>query len=464
MVRVVSEDEDAVIRDMNLTKNISMSKTAMIHQSEKAKNNFTSFFSNTVSTFNYKMNFEEALRDYRKSLIDDNDRSFISHMNFMKNKYVKLLQLPSFPKIEFRRKLYLKRYEKEITLDYIQEIHEHVKNNPGKPLSLPHVEITQPSSITDKENALYLEKVEKDKKLRYVSTRLIHVSNLALKNDDKTSFQNTIINVFKKTSTIPVNSLMIYIHGGGYIGGTTLSAEKFLRVWSNDLNIPIIGIDYNCAPKYPYPKALDDVWQAYLWIIKHSKEQFSINPQHILLAGDSAGGALCLSLTYLLIAHNLKLPDLLLLAYPGCDVDLNGMTNSQILILQDVQLTYNMVMFCRQSYTGNYQNKNDFFLNQCKAPDDILKKLPKTRFYNASSDPLRDDAIHLIEKIAALDVDCKAYEFKEYTHAFWNSQLPSIKDNAFDILLNDIREHFESINVKLPTKEEVEKEKKLPFL
>ena len=54
---------------------------------------------------------------------------------------------------------------------------------------------------------------------------------------------------------------MIYIHGGGFVGGSTFIHEDVLRNWSKKFRIPIIGIDYRISPKYKYPEALDDIYQ-----------------------------------------------------------------------------------------------------------------------------------------------------------------------------------------------------------
>jgi hormone-sensitive lipase len=95
------------------------------------------------------------------------------------------------------------------------------------------------------------------------------------------------------------------------------SHENYLRKWSKALGVPIISIDYRLAPEHPYPLPLDDVWQAYNWIIKHASDELAMEIDKIILVGDSAGGNLVLGLTYLLILHNRRLPDSIFLAYPG---------------------------------------------------------------------------------------------------------------------------------------------------
>lgn len=95
------------------------------------------------------------------------------------------------------------------------------------------------------------------------------------------------------------------------------SHENYLRKWVNKLDVPVLSIDYRLAPQHPYPNALDDVFQAYMWAIKYAEDELNIIPEKIILVGDSAGGNLVLGLTYLLILLNKRLPTALFLVYPG---------------------------------------------------------------------------------------------------------------------------------------------------
>jgi hormone-sensitive lipase len=79
----------------------------------------------------------------------------------------------------------------------------------------------------------------------------------------------------------------------------------------------LISVDYRLSPEYPFPEAIDDVWQAYNWILKYAEDEFNIELNNIIVVGDSAGGNLILVLLYLLIHNNKKLPKAVFLCYPG---------------------------------------------------------------------------------------------------------------------------------------------------
>ena len=48
-----------------------------------------------------------------------------------------------------------------------------------------------------------------------------------------------------------------------------------------------------------------------MWIIKYAEKFFKIKIEDILLVGDSAGGNLFLSLTYILILKCIRLPNVI---------------------------------------------------------------------------------------------------------------------------------------------------------
>jgi len=157
--------------------------------------------------------------------------------------------------------------------------------------------------------------------------------------------------------------------------------------------VPLISIDYRLAPDNPYPKALEDCWQAYKWVVSYGEAYFNITIDKIILVGDSAGGNLALGVTYLSLIHNVRIPSALFLFYPALKFHFDYFTPSLLLSVNDVVLPLHFLKFCVDAYLDKYFNKNDFFLNPLNAPLEIIKRLPYTRIFGGSSDPLRDDII-----------------------------------------------------------------------
>ncbi|MFN8371809.1 MAG: alpha/beta hydrolase [Anaerolineae bacterium] len=84
--------------------------------------------------------------------------------------------------------------------------------------------------------------------------------------------------------------VLLYLHGGGFIYGWTQAHRLMVGDLTRKLGMRALAVDYRLAPEYPFPAALDDCVTAYRWLLKQG-----IAPQHIAIAGDSAGGNLTLA-------------------------------------------------------------------------------------------------------------------------------------------------------------------------
>ena len=94
-------------------------------------------------------------------------------------------------------------------------------------------------------------------------------------------FQKTVKNITGKCFKNPQSDdsegvIVIHMHGGGFVAMSSASMRILIRPWCKTLNMVHFSIDYRLAPKDPYPAALDDVWQAYLWILNYCESILGI--------------------------------------------------------------------------------------------------------------------------------------------------------------------------------------------
>lgn len=114
-------------------------------------------------------------------------------------------------------------------------------------------------------------------------------------------------------------NIILYIHGGAYVFGTAHMYLRFFKSLMEDyekegVSCSILSLDYTLAPQGVFPKATEECVAAYEYLLKN----LSINPKNIVVAGDSAGGALSLSLCYQ-IKESYPLPAGLILFSPWVD-------------------------------------------------------------------------------------------------------------------------------------------------
>jgi acetyl esterase/lipase len=126
---------------------------------------------------------------------------------------------------------------------------------------------------------------------------------------------------------------VLWIHGGGRImGACDNSADiKICQHLCKELDMPVLSASYRLAPKHPFPAALDDLVEAYKWLVDRLRsdatDDMKQRPIRIAVAGESAGGGLAAELCQKLLDQqqessgegSLPLPVTQLLIYPMLD-------------------------------------------------------------------------------------------------------------------------------------------------
>jgi monoterpene epsilon-lactone hydrolase len=98
-----------------------------------------------------------------------------------------------------------------------------------------------------------------------------------------------------------MDRVMLYLHGGGYRAGSAAAFSGFASQFAAVMGMPVLLPDYRLAPEHPFPAAVEDVVQAYKWLLAQG-----YSPGRVVLLGDTAGGGLVVSA--MLAARGLGLP------------------------------------------------------------------------------------------------------------------------------------------------------------
>lgn len=85
--------------------------------------------------------------------------------------------------------------------------------------------------------------------------------------------------------------VIVYLHGGAFLTCGANSHGRLVEALSKFADSPILVVNYRLLPKNSVGMALDDCHDAYRWLRQRGYE-----PDQIVLAGDSAGGYLALTL------------------------------------------------------------------------------------------------------------------------------------------------------------------------
>lgn len=108
--------------------------------------------------------------------------------------------------------------------------------------------------------------------------------------------------------------VMMYIHGGAYYFGSVDEHRYQMQRHARKLKARVFAPRYRLSPQFPFPCGLHDCLAAYLYLLQTQ------DPSTIVLAGDSAGGGMAMSLLCVLRDQGLPLPAGAILLSPWVDL------------------------------------------------------------------------------------------------------------------------------------------------
>ena len=189
--------------------------------------------------------------------------------------------------------------------------------------------------------------------------------------------------------------VLLYLHGGGYQLGSCQAYRLLAATLSQVIGWRLLVLDYRLAPEHPFPAAVEDATAAYRWLVATG-----ITPEHIMLAGDSAGGGLTLAELVSLRDAGAVLPAGAILLSAWTDLALSGdswRTNEE----KDFLVTRAFSLEQRQAYLGERDPRTP--LASPLYAD--LHGLPPLLIQVGSEEVLLDDATRMAEQARAAGVE-----------------------------------------------------------
>jgi len=228
--------------------------------------------------------------------------------------------------------------------------------------------------------------------------------------------------------------VLLYLHGGGFVFGLTPQHLQMGAYLARNMGIRIFMVDYRLAPDYPFPAALDDCVTAYRWLIKQD-----ISAQNIVVAGDSAGGNLTITMLTKLRDSGYPLPAAAACLSPVTDLTTH---DSQRPGFKDPLLPPKAVKFYSRSYVGKHDTQDPLI----SPVFGNLRGLPPMLVHAGEDEILRDDAVRITDLARSEGVDVRLEIYPRMWHVWQlNLTLPQATQSLSDIT------HFFKEHLKLAT-------------
>ncbi len=213
---------------------------------------------------------------------------------------------------------------------------------------------------------------------------------------------------------------ILFFHGGGFISGSIATHDVYALGIAEASGLPVISINYRLAPENPYPAAVEDAYDALVWIVENA-DRLELDADRLAVGGDSAGGTLTAALT--LMARDRGGPGIAYqyLIFPALDTDLDS--GSYLTNTEDPFLTRDHMAHYWDAYLESRMDTADPYAVPMRATD--LAGLPPAYVLTAEFDPLRDEGERYGERLAQAGVKTTVRRAPGTIHGFLRARYVS---------------------------------------
>lgn len=207
---------------------------------------------------------------------------------------------------------------------------------------------------------------------------------------------------------------LIYFHGGGWIFGDLESHDAIAAEIAAAAGVAVVAVDYRLAPEHRFPAAFEDAWAA-VRALSRLAPAWGIDPDHLAVGGDSAGGDLAAGVARQARDHPAG-PAIAaqILIYPALGLELAQ--GEGALAPSAPCLTREDLRFYRDAYFGE-----DFTVGDVRAAPLLATGdagLPATYIAAAAHDPLLNDSCVYARRLRSAGVPVELHISRGLVHGF----------------------------------------------
>lgn len=219
------------------------------------------------------------------------------------------------------------------------------------------------------------------------------------------------LRLYDKRDARDAGPVIMFYHGGGFTIGDLQTHHAFCTELAEQMDMPVVAVDYRMGPEAPFPAAVEDSEAATRWVASNPSA-LGREATGIITTGDSAGGNLAIVIGQALRDNPAEVP-LLVQApiYPiASEIE---ETASYKQFGDGFLLTARGMTFFDNCYQADRSDKRGFPILH-----DDHSKAPPTVLLTAGLDPLRDSGREYASALVNAGVDVTYLEMPGIVHGF----------------------------------------------
>jgi acetyl esterase/lipase len=208
------------------------------------------------------------------------------------------------------------------------------------------------------------------------------------------------LDVFRPLAAAGPLPAIVWVHGGGWVGGTKNALRSYLRVLASH-GFVTVGVDYTWAPERRYPEQVEQAGRALAHLRDHADE-FGIAADRFVIAGDSAGAHIAAQVARAITdpgyagRAGIRVP-----AFAPADLRAVVLTSGPFRLdaVQDPDGMGAFGDFILRAYTGTRRYVHDPVLQCASLVHDMDASFPPTYVSAGTIDPMLRDSRALSESL-----------------------------------------------------------------
>ncbi len=209
--------------------------------------------------------------------------------------------------------------------------------------------------------------------------------------------------------------LIVYVHGGGWVMGSEKTHDELIRKISVNTHSCIAFVKYSHSPAASFPAPLNQVY-AVLDFLYNNPDEYNIDVNKLILAGDSAGANMALASAVKAKKENGAKILFLLLLYPAIDSRME--TKSYKKYKNGPWLTKKAMEWFWNAYIQDKEHFKDYYAVPALAKTEVLEGLSPVLIITAENDVLRDEGEKFARKLDKADVNVSCVRVLGTCHDF----------------------------------------------